>query len=431
MKKQAQVRVIGAGLAGSEAAYQLAKRGYQVELVEMRPVKMTPAHVSENFAELVCSNSFRSDAITNAVGLLKEEMRLLDSLILQEGDLNRLPAGSALAVDRVAFSQAVTAKLQSMDSITIINKEIETLEDDLPTIIATGPLTSDTFSAYLGEFLGQSELYFYDAIAPIVSVEGINFDIAYRKSRYDKGDGQDYINCPMTKDEFTAFYQAIVAAEEAPMREFEDVKVFEGCMPVEEMARRGVKTMLFGPLKPVGLEKPDGSRPYAVVQLRQDNAAGSLYNLVGFQTRLKWGDQKRIIQMIPGLENVEIVRYGVMHRNTFLKSPLVINKHFQSKQRPSLFFAGQISGVEGYVESAASGLYAALNMIQYLENKPLLDLSAETVMGSLANYIATANPAHFQPMNANFGLVMNRDKDRELMANRSLEHIRNLLESIS
>ena len=431
MKKQAQVRVIGAGLAGSEAAYQLAKRGYQVELVEMRPVKMTPAHVSENFAELVCSNSFRSDAITNAVGLLKEEMRLLDSLILQEGDLNRLPAGSALAVDRVAFSQAVTAKLQSMDSITIINKEIETLEDDLPTIIATGPLTSDAFSSYLGEFLGQSELYFYDAIAPIVSVEGINFDIAYRKSRYDKGDGQDYINCPMTKDEFTAFYQAIVAAEEAPMREFEDVKVFEGCMPVEEMARRGVKTMLFGPLKPVGLEKPDGSRPYAVVQLRQDNAAGSLYNLVGFQTRLKWGDQKRIIQMIPGLENVEIVRYGVMHRNTFLKSPLVINKHFQSKQRPSLFFAGQISGVEGYVESAASGLYAALNMIQYLENKPLLDLSAETVMGSLANYIATANPAHFQPMNANFGLVMNRDKDRELMANRSLEHIKNLLESIS
>ncbi|WP_370519175.1 methylenetetrahydrofolate--tRNA-(uracil(54)-C(5))-methyltransferase (FADH(2)-oxidizing) TrmFO [Erysipelothrix sp. HDW6A] len=431
MKKQAQVRVIGAGLAGSEAAYQLAKRGYQVELVEMRPVKMTPAHVSENFAELVCSNSFRSDAITNAVGLLKEEMRLLDSLILQEGDLNRLPAGSALAVDRVAFSQAVTAKLQSMDSITIINKEIETLEDDLPTIIATGPLTSDAFSSYLGEFLGQSELYFYDAIAPIVSVEGINFDIAYRKSRYDKGDGQDYINCPMTKDEFTAFYQAIVAAEEAPMREFEDVKVFEGCMPVEEMARRGVKTMLFGPLKPVGLEKPDGSRPYAVVQLRQDNAAGSLYNLVGFQTRLKWGDQKRIIQMIPGLENVEIVRYGVMHRNTFLKSPLVINKHFQSKQRPSLFFAGQISGVEGYVESAASGLYAALNMIQYLENKPLLDLSAETVMGSMANYIATANPAHFQPMNANFGLVMNRDKDRELMANRSLEHIKNLLESIS
>ncbi|QIK57326.1 methylenetetrahydrofolate--tRNA-(uracil(54)-C(5))-methyltransferase (FADH(2)-oxidizing) TrmFO [Erysipelothrix sp. HDW6A] len=431
VKKQAQVRVIGAGLAGSEAAYQLAKRGYQVELVEMRPVKMTPAHVSENFAELVCSNSFRSDAITNAVGLLKEEMRLLDSLILQEGDLNRLPAGSALAVDRVAFSQAVTAKLQSMDSITIINKEIETLEDDLPTIIATGPLTSDAFSSYLGEFLGQSELYFYDAIAPIVSVEGINFDIAYRKSRYDKGDGQDYINCPMTKDEFTAFYQAIVAAEEAPMREFEDVKVFEGCMPVEEMARRGVKTMLFGPLKPVGLEKPDGSRPYAVVQLRQDNAAGSLYNLVGFQTRLKWGDQKRIIQMIPGLENVEIVRYGVMHRNTFLKSPLVINKHFQSKQRPSLFFAGQISGVEGYVESAASGLYAALNMIQYLENKPLLDLSAETVMGSMANYIATANPAHFQPMNANFGLVMNRDKDRELMANRSLEHIKNLLESIS
>lgn len=431
VKKQVKVRVIGAGLAGSEAAYQLAKRGYNVELIEMRPVKMTPAHVSENFAELVCSNSFRSDAITNAVGLLKEEMRILDSIIMQEGDKNRLPAGSALAVDREAFSQAVTAKLQAMPNIHIVYEEAVSLDDEIPTIVATGPLTSDAFSNYLRDFLGQTELYFYDAIAPIVSVDGINFDIAYRKSRYDKGDGQDYINCPMTKEEFTNFYQAIVAAEEAPMREFEDVKVFEGCMPVEEMARRGVKTMLFGPLKPVGLEKPDGTRPYAVVQLRQDNAAGSLYNLVGFQTRLKWGDQKKIIQMIPGLENVEIVRYGVMHRNTFLKSPLVINKHFQSKQRPSLFFAGQISGVEGYVESAASGLYAALNMIQYLEGKALLDLSAETVLGSMANYIASANPSHFQPMNANFGLVMNRDKDRELMARRSLNHIQELLESIS
>lgn len=428
--KQAQVRVIGAGLAGSEAAYQLAKRGYHVELVEMRPVKMTPAHVTQNFAELVCSNSFRSDDITNAVGLLKQEMRMLDSLIMRMGEQHKLPAGSALAVDRVGFSEAVSEAIRTMDNIQIINQEVVEL-DDVPTIVATGPLTSDAFSEYLMNYLGQSELHFYDAIAPIVSVEGINFDIAYRKSRYDKGDGQDYINCPMTRDEFDAFYRAILESEEAAARDFEDIKVFEGCMPVEVMARRGIKTMLFGPLKPVGLEKPDGTRPYAVVQLRQDNAAGSLYNLVGFQTRLKWSDQKRIIQMIPGLENAEIVRYGVMHRNTFIKSPLILNKHFQTLKRDSLFFAGQISGVEGYVESAASGLYAALNMMHYLEGKELINLSAETVMGSMAQYIANANPNHFQPMNANFGLLGNRLKDREAMAVRSQEHINHLLEQLS
>ncbi|QIK86017.1 methylenetetrahydrofolate--tRNA-(uracil(54)-C(5))-methyltransferase (FADH(2)-oxidizing) TrmFO [Erysipelothrix sp. HDW6B] len=428
--KQTQVRVIGAGLAGSEAAYQLAKRGYHVELVEMRPVKMTPAHVTQNFAELVCSNSFRSDDITNAVGLLKQEMRMLDSLIMRMGEQHKLPAGSALAVDRVGFSEAVSEAIRAMENIQIINQEVVEL-DDIPTIVATGPLTSDAFSEYLMNYLGQSELHFYDAIAPIVSVEGINFDIAYRKSRYDKGDGQDYINCPMTRDEFDAFYRAILESEEAAARDFEDIKVFEGCMPVEVMARRGIKTMLFGPLKPVGLEKPDGTRPYAVVQLRQDNAAGSLYNLVGFQTRLKWSDQKRIIQMIPGLENAEIVRYGVMHRNTFIKSPLILNKHFQTLKRDSLFFAGQISGVEGYVESAASGLFAALNMIHYLEGKELIDLSTETVMGSMAQYIANANSNHFQPMNANFGLLGNRLKDREAMAIRSQEHINHLLEQLS
>lgn len=428
--KQTQVRVIGAGLAGSEAAYQLAKRGYHVELVEMRPVKMTPAHVTQNFAELVCSNSFRSDDITNAVGLLKQEMRMLDSLIMRMGEQHKLPAGSALAVDRVGFSEAVSEAIRAMENIQIINQEVVEL-DDIPTIVATGPLTSDAFSEYLMNYLGQSELHFYDAIAPIVSVEGINFDIAYRKSRYDKGDGQDYINCPMTRDEFDAFYRAILESEEAAARDFEDIKVFEGCMPVEVMARRGIKTMLFGPLKPVGLEKPDGTRPYAVVQLRQDNAAGSLYNLVGFQTRLKWNDQKRIIQMIPGLENAEIVRYGVMHRNTFIKSPLILNKHFQTLKRDSLFFAGQISGVEGYVESAASGLFAALNMIHYLEGKELIDLSTETVMGSMAQYIANANPNHFQPMNANFGLLGNRLKDREAMAIRSQEHINHLIEQLS
>lgn len=428
--KRPQVRVVGAGLAGSEAAYQLAKRGYLVELVEMRPVKMTPAHLSDGFAELVCSNSFRSDDLNNAVGLLKEEMRTLDSIIMRNADRNSLPAGSALAVDRLGFSNAVSEELKAMDNVIVSNREMTEL-DDIPTIIATGPLTSDAFSKYLMNLLGQEELYFYDAIAPIVSVDGINFDIAYKKSRYDKGDGDDYINCPMDRDQFEAFHRAVLESEQAPMREFEDVKVFEGCMPVEEMARRGFKTLLFGPMKPVGLERPDGTRPYAVVQLRQDDAAGSLYNLVGFQTRLKWGDQKKVIQMIPGLENAEIVRYGVMHRNTFIKSPLVLNKHFQVKNNPNIFFAGQISGVEGYVESAGSGLVAALNMIQHLEGKSLHDLSQETILGSMSHYISHANPSQFQPMNANFGLISNRLKDRSEMSKRALDHIKVFNENLS
>ena len=425
-----QVRVIGGGLAGSEAAYQLAKAGFHVELVEMRPHTMTPAHTSEGFAELVCSNSFRSDELTNAVGLLKQEMRMLDSLILSMADRHRLPAGSALAVDRVLFSEGVTEALRSMDNITITTKEITHL-DDLPTIVATGPLTSDALSQQLLTLFNQDELYFYDAIAPIVSEDSINFDIAYRKSRYDKGDGQDYINCPMDREQFMAFSEALLEAEQAPMRDFEDVKVFEACMPIEEMAKRGPKTMLFGPLKPVGLETPDGTRPHAVVQLRQDDAAGSLYNLVGFQTRLKWPDQKRIIQMIPGLEDVTIVRYGVMHRNTFINSPLVLNRHYQVKAHPHLFFAGQVSGVEGYVESAGSGLVAALNMIQYLKDKPLLTISQESILGSMATYIAHANPVQFQPMNANFGLIPNKLKDRQQMVTRALNHIEALNDQLS
>lgn len=428
--KQAQVRVIGAGLAGSEAAYQLAKRGYIVELVEMRPIKMTPAHISGEFAELVCSNSFRSDALNNAVGLIKEEMRTLDSLIMRMADEHRLPAGSALAVDRTAFSGGVSAQIKSMENIIIRSEEITEL-DGLPTIIATGPLTSYVLSEHLKTLLNQDTLYFYDAIAPIVSIDGINFDIAYRKSRYDKGDGADYINCPMDYEQYMAFSKALLESEQAPMREFEDIKLFEGCMPVEEMAKRGIKTMLFGPLKPVGLEKPDGTKPYAVVQLRQDDAAASLYNLVGFQTRLKWGDQKKVIQMIPGLEDVEIVRFGVMHRNTFIKSPLVLNAHYQHKELPHIFFAGQVSGVEGYVESAGSGLVAALNMVQYLENKPLHTLSRETMLGSMAHYISHAHPANFQPMNANFGLVINRLNDRTEMSNRALELIKEFNESLS
>lgn len=423
------VRVIGAGLAGSEAAYQLAKRGYAVQLVEMRPIKMTPAHVTGGFAELVCSNSFRSNALTNAVGLLKEEMRRFDSLIMREADASSLPAGSALAVDRVGFSESVSAVLRSMDSIEIVGEEVVSL-DDRPTIVATGPLTSDALSQSIMKLIGGDSLYFYDAIAPIINVDSINFDVAYRKSRYDKGSGQDYINCPMTKEQFEAFYFAVMGSEVAPMRSFEDVKVFEGCMPIEEMAKRGIKTMLFGPLKPVGLEKPDGSRPYAVVQLRQDDKAGTLYNIVGFQTRLKWSDQKKVIQMIPGLENAEIERYGVMHRNTFIQSPGVINEHYQLISKPNLFFAGQMTGVEGYIESAGSGLVAALNMIQYLEEGELIHWSGETMLGAMAHYISGANPKRFQPMNANFGLIANRLDDKDAMAERSLQWTEALLEKL-
>ena len=420
-----KVRIIGGGLAGSEASYQLAKRGFEVELYEMRPHTKTPAHESEHLAELVCSNSFRSDQITNAAGLLKEEMRQLDSLIIKAAEHARIPAGSALAVDRKELSSYVEKALSEFDNLTIIKEEIKALDPSIPTIVATGPLTSDNLSNSIKALMKDDSLYFYDAVAPIVDGESINFDIAYRKSRYDKGDGDDYINCPMTKDEFDAFHKALLEAELAEMREFEDIKVFEACMPIETMAKRGIKTLTFGPLKPVGLEKEDGTRPYAVVQLRQDNAAGTLYNLVGFQTRIKWADQKRIIQMIPGLENVEIVRYGVMHRNTFINAPTHLNEHYQMKESPNLFFAGQITGVEGYVESSASGLYAALNMVQHLNEAPLHTLSKETIMGSMAGYVANANPNNFQPMNANFGLVENRIKDREVMAKRSLEHVEN------
>lgn len=421
MKKR--VNVVGAGLAGSEAAYQLAKNGFEVTLYEMRPVKMTPAHVTSNFAELVCTNSFRSDALSNAAGLLKAEMRILDSLIVRSAEASRIPAGSALAVDREGFSERVMDVLKTFENIHVVNDELTQIDVDTPTIIATGPLTSDGLSEAIGKLVNADSLYFYDAVAPIVDGETINFDIAYRKSRYDKGDGKDYINCPMTKAEFDAFYLAIKTAELAPMREFEDVKVFEGCMPIEEMASRGPKTMTFGPLKPVGLETPEGNRPYAVVQLRQDNAAGTLYNLVGFQTRIKWGDQKRIIQMIPGLENVDIVRYGVMHRNTFINSPTSLNEFYQMKAYPNIFFAGQITGVEGYIESAASGLYAAINMMEYLKGESLSPLSKETIIGSMAHYVANASAKNFQPMNANFGLVENRVKDREFMAERSLKHV--------
>lgn len=420
-KQKKKVNVVGGGLAGSEAAYQLLKRGYAVDLYEMRPVNMTPAHQTGDFAELVCSNSFRSNNLHNAVGLLKEEMRLLDSLIMKAADHSALPAGSALAVDRQALSDYVKRELLKFEDLTIINENVDQIFDE-PTIYATGPLTSQGLSEQLSQLEGLSKLHFFDAVAPIIDVDSIDMSIAYRKSRYDKG-GDDYINLPMNKEQFDTFYRALITAPTAELRDFEDEKVFEGCMPVEVMAKRGMKTLLFGPMKPVGLEDPEGRRPYAVVQLRQDNAAATLYNLVGFQTHLTWKAQKDILQLIPGLENVNIVRYGVMHRNTYLTSPTFLNHHYQALHYPHLFFAGQLTGVEGYVESSASGLYAAINMARYLEHEELLDFSQETMMGAMAHYVAGASQKHFQPMNANFGLLANGHLSKEERVKTSLSRI--------
>lgn len=396
------VNVIGAGLAGCEATWQLVQRGIPVRLYEMKPQKRSEAHHSDLFAELVCSNSLRSDAMSNAVGVLKAEMRLLNSLIMEAADATRVPAGSALAVDREGFSQYITKAVKKHPLVEIIEEEVTTIPDS-PTIIASGPLTSMALSEAIQQFLGNEYLHFYDAAAPIIEKDSIDFSKAYLKSRYDKGES-DYINCPMTKDEFELFYRELIQAKTATLKEFEQETYFEGCMPFEEMARRGVKTLLFGPMKPVGLETPDGKRPYAVVQLRQDNAIGSLYNIVGFQTHLTFPEQKRIIQMIPGLEQASIVRYGVMHRNTFLNSPAVLLPTYQSKLRDDLFFAGQMTGVEGYVESAASGLLAGINMARFLKKKEPVVLSADCVIGSMAQYITHTNH-NFQPMNANFGIM--------------------------
>lgn len=403
------VNIIGAGLAGSEAAYQLAKRGIKVKLYEMRPVKQTPAHHTDKFAELVCSNSLRGNALTNAVGVLKEEMRRLDSLIIKAADNASVPAGGALAVDRHEFSGYVTDTLKQHANIEVINEEITEILDG-PTIIATGPLTTESLSKQIQALTGQDHLYFYDAAAPIIEKDSIDMDKVYLKSRYDKGEAA-YLNCPMTEEEFNTFYDALLEAEVVPLKEFEKEIYFEGCMPFEEMAKRGRKTLLFGPMKPVGLEDPKtGKRPYAVVQLRQDDAAGTLYNIVGFQTHLKWGAQKEILKLIPGLENVEVVRYGVMHRNTFINSPTNLQQTYQFKGNDSLFLAGQMTGVEGYVESAASGLLAGINMAKYVEDKPVITFPENTVIGSMAYYITHTNSKNFQPMNANFGLLPSLDK---------------------
>lgn len=400
----ATVNVIGAGLAGSEAAWQIANRGVKVRLYEMRPVKQTPAHHTENFAELVCTNSLRANQLTNGVGLLKEEMRQLNSVVMQAADKHNVPAGGALAVDRDSFSKAITVAVKNHPNVEVITEEVTSIPSGL-TVVATGPLTSDLLAKEIVKFTGDDGLYFYDAAAPIVAKDSLDMDKVYLKSRYDKGEAA-YLNCPMTEEEFTAFHKELVNAEMAELHDFEDEKFFEGCMPIEEMASRGAKTMLFGPLKPVGLEDPKtGKEPFAVVQLRQDNAVGDLYNIVGFQTHLKWGEQKRVFSMIPGLENARFVRYGVMHRNTYLRSPEMMTATYQTKARSDLFFAGQMTGVEGYVESAASGLYAGINAAKLALGQEPVVFPPETMMGAMAHYITHASKKNFQPINANFGIV--------------------------
>ncbi len=421
-----EINVIGAGLAGSEAAWQAAQAGVAVKLYEMRPKKSTEAHHTNNFAELVCTNSLRGNNLTNAVGVLKEEMRRLDSVIITSTDKTAVPAGGALAVDRDDFSELVTKRVKEHPLVTVIEEEITEIPDGI-TVIATGPLTSEPLSKAIQAFNGSEGFYFYDAAAPIVDKSTINMDKVYLKSRYDKGEAA-YLNCPMNEEEFYAFREALVNAEVAPLKEFEKEKFFEGCMPIEVMAGRGPKTMLFGPMKPVGLEDPKtGKRPYAVIQLRQDNAAASLYNIVGFQTHLKWGEQKRVFRMIPGLEEAEFVRYGVMHRNSFMNSPELLQQTYQSKKREDLFFAGQMTGVEGYVESAASGLMAGINAAKLAKGEAPIIMPQETTIGSMAYYITHAEGKHFQPMNANFGLLPElperiRDKKSryEALANRAL-----------
>ncbi|ARJ23398.1 FADH(2)-oxidizing methylenetetrahydrofolate--tRNA-(uracil(54)-C(5))-methyltransferase TrmFO [Bacillus sp. ISL-8] len=427
------VNVIGAGLAGSEAAYQIAKRGVQVKLYEMRPVRQTPAHHTDKFAELVCSNSLRANTLTNAVGVIKEEMRLMDSVIIRAADECSVPAGGALAVDRHEFAAKVTEYVKNHPNVTVMNEEITEIPEG-PTVIATGPLTSPDLSAQLKKLTGEDYFYFYDAAAPIVEKDSIDMNKVYLKSRYDKGEAA-YLNCPMTEEEFDRFYEALIAAETVPLKEFEKEIFFEGCMPVEVMASRGRQTLVFGPMKPVGLEDPKtGKTPYAVVQLRQDDAAGTLYNIVGFQTHLKWGPQKEVLQLIPGLENAEIVRYGVMHRNTFINSPNLLRPTYQYKQRDDLFFAGQMTGVEGYVESAASGLLAGINAARLVKGEEPVVLPPVTAMGSMANYITATNPKNFQPMNANFGLftplekkIKKKQERNEAYATRALETIQNFV----
>lgn len=436
-----EVIIIGAGLAGSEAALQLAKRNIKVKLYEMRPQKTTGAHVTENCAEFVCSNSLGSADITNASGLLKAEMQELGGELIKIAYECRVPAGNALAIDRVGFSKKVTELIENNENIEFIREELKEIPSDKPVIIASGPLTSDDLANKIQEFTKSEHLHFFDAIAPIVEKDSINFDIAFWASRYDKGEAS-YINCPMDKEQYTKFYEILTNAERIELKKFEkDAKFFESCLPVEVLASRGVDTLRFGPMKPVGLiDKRTGVENWAVVQLRQDNAAKSLFNLVGFQTNLKWGAQKELIHSIPGLENANIVRYGVMHRNTFINSPQVLNATLNTRKRENLFFAGQITGVEGYTESIATGLLAGLNIARQLEGKELIELPQETMLGALCNYISSSELKHFQPMNSNWAVVSpielpkkerkNKKLKNELLSKRSIEVLRGYLCSI-
>ncbi|MFB5191419.1 FADH(2)-oxidizing methylenetetrahydrofolate--tRNA-(uracil(54)-C(5))-methyltransferase TrmFO [Alicyclobacillus fastidiosus] len=437
MLAKLKVTVIGAGLAGSEAAWQAAQAGADVTLYEMRPVKQTPAHHTQEFAELVCTNSLRAAAITNAVGLLKEEMRRLNSVIIQAADEHSVPAGGALAVDRERFSARVTELVSGHPNVEVRREEVTKIPEDGITIVATGPLTSAALSEDIKRFIGQDYLYFFDAAAPIVTKESVDMDKVFLQSRYDKGEAA-YLNCPMDQEQFEAFYDALIHAERASLKDFEEERYFEGCMPIEVMAERGKQTMLFGPMKPVGLRDPKtGKRPYAVVQLRQDNGAATLFNLVGFQTHLKWGEQKRVFSMIPGLENAEIVRYGVMHRNTYINSPQILHPTYQTKARENLFFAGQITGVEGYVESAAAGLIAGINAARVAASKAPVVMPDVTAIGSLAHYITHTSAENFQPMNATFGLfppLDQRIKDKrernQAHADRALAALGREIESL-
>ena len=424
-----KVKVIGAGLAGAEAAWQLAKRGLQVELYEMKPEKKSPAHHVDTFAELVCSNSLRGDRLENAVGLLKEELRRMGSLIIECADATRVEAGGCLAVDRQGFSDLVTEKIKNYPNITIISQEITEMPEG-PVIVATGPLTSDAMSDAIGKYFGADYLHFFDAAAPLVTAESVDMTKAWWQSRYDRGTA-DYINCAMNKEEYEAFLKELISAEEAEVHGFEDKNVFEGCMPVEVMGRRGPDTLRYGPLKPVGLVDPaTGKEPYAVVQLRQDNAAKSVYNLVGFQTHLKFGEQKRVFTMIPALKNAEFVRYGVMHRNTFLQSPKLLDRYYADRRNPLVAFAGQMTGVEGYVESAASGFLAAVAMAAKVQGRELPDFPKTTAIGALGLYISDESVENFQPMNVNFSIIapleqrIRKKSEKNLaIANRALEQI--------
>ncbi len=428
------VNVIGAGLAGSEAALKAAELGAKVRLYEMRPLKMSPAHKTDKFAELVCSNTLGGKQITTPRGLLKAEMKLLNSVVIEAAEKNSVPAGGALAVDREKFSEYITEKLLSHPNIEVIRQEVKQIPDGI-TVIATGPLTSDAFSAYLRELLGEDYLHFYDAISPIVYAESVDFSKCFWASRYGRG-GADYLNCPMTEEQYERFYRELVNAQTVPLKDFEKGAFFEGCMPIEELAKRGRETLLFGPLKPVGLENPlTGKRPYAVVQLRKENAQGTLLNLVGFQTKLTYPEQKRVFRLIPGLENAEFARFGSVHRNTFIKSPKLLLPTLQLKKFPNVLFAGQITGVEGYPESAATGIIAGINAFRLSVGLKPVHPPPETMIGALLKYITSAEPDSFQPMNANFGLlplpkVKGKMKRRKIVSERALRELEKWIESV-